>query len=79
MASKIVYELPEDNKKVSDIVGVIPADWCWIDGRLTAPKQLYRELRVAKNTRLKISRFYSIKPSIIGSDDVAFEDYWFRI
>lgn len=74
--NKLLYELPTDNRKVAVIVDAIPSDWCWIDGFLGAPRLLYEQRRVAHNTGLLISRFYSIKPTIIGVDDVPFEDIY---
>jgi hypothetical protein len=72
MTEKLIYELPED--KVAKIINSIPSNWRWVDGFLIAPKKLYEEGKIAENTRLKISRFYSIKPTIIGYNDAPFEE-----
>lgn len=72
--SRLCYELPQDREAVAEIVRAIPSNWCWIDGQLSATRELYQRGQIAENTRLFISRFYSIKPTIIGSDDVPYED-----
>ena len=73
MAEKLIYELPEDNiEKIAKCINAIPSNWSWVDGCLTAPKKLYEQGKIAENTRLNISRFYSIKPTIIGYNDAPF-------
>lgn len=71
-AGTLIYELPEEKEKVAEIVDSIPSKWCWIDGGLTAPRSLYESGRIAKNTRLFLGRFYSIKPTLIGAHDVPY-------
>lgn len=74
LVNQLLYELPEDREAVAEIVRAIPSGWRWVDGYLSAPRELYRSGKVAGNTRLVISRFYLIKPTIIGADDVPYED-----
>ncbi len=66
--------MPQDREAVAEIINSIPPNWCWIDGNLSATRELYHSGQVAENTQLFISRFYSIKPTIIGSDNVPYED-----
>lgn len=74
MKNEIIYELPEEKGGLIEIIDSIPSNWSWIDGGLTPTKQLYGIDKIAKNTRLRISRWYSIKPTIIGVDNVPFEE-----
>jgi len=71
---KLLYELPQDREVVAEIAKAIPSDWCWVDGCLSAPRALYESGQVAQNTRLSISRYHSITPTIVGVDDVPYED-----
>lgn len=70
---ELIYELPKEKDKLIEIIDSIPSNWSWIDGFLSAPKELYKKDKIAKNTRLYISRWYSINPTILGADDVPFE------
>lgn len=74
MTGKLSYEFPSERKNVIELVRAIPSNWSWVDGYLYATKELYSSDRVAENTRLLISRFYSINPNIVGTDDVPFEE-----
>jgi len=75
MPGKLLYELPEKRKDLIEIVSSIPSYWSWIDGRLFATRELYNSGKIATNTRLFISRFYSIKPTIQGVHDTPYEDH----
>ncbi|MEK6938714.1 MAG: hypothetical protein AABX04_06740 [Nanoarchaeota archaeon] len=74
MANELFYELPQDCEAVAEIVKSIPSTWCWVNGFLAATREMYESGQIAENTRLFISRFYSIKPTIIGVDDVPYEN-----
>lgn len=74
MPGRLCYELPTDPDTVAYIVRAIPSGWKWIDGGLIAPRKLYEQGQIAENTRLSLSRFYSIHPTIIGAHDVPYED-----
>lgn len=69
----ISYYLPE-KEILAELIGIIPATWCWIDGILTAGRELYEKNMIARNTRLCLSRFHDINPTIIPVYDVPFED-----
>jgi hypothetical protein len=74
MLEKIYYEMPQKKEGVIEVVMAIPSSWSWVDGFLMAPKELYEQDQIALNTGLAVSRFYSIRPTIIGRDDVPYED-----
>jgi len=71
----ITYELPQEKEKVAQIVGMILSNCTWIDGLLTAPRDLYRMGEIAKNTQLLIdhSLYRARGIAIVGSDDVPYE------
>jgi len=74
MLERIYYELPRKKEGVVEVVKAIPSGWSWIDGYLSAPRELYEQNQIAPNTKLVISRFNSIRPTIRGADDVPYED-----
>ena len=67
MESKLYFELPDNPEVAIEIVKAIPSDWCWVDGGLVAPKELYERGKIAEDTELVLSRFYSIKSTIIST------------
>ncbi len=60
----LIYKFPGDREKVASVVESIPHDWGWISGNLMAPRDLIGAGNVSKDSALKLSRFYSIKPTI---------------
>ncbi|MEK6841034.1 MAG: hypothetical protein AABX45_00370 [Nanoarchaeota archaeon] len=66
--------MPEDIIDQIRVIETIPSNWAGIYGSLNAPTELYKKGRVAENTRLHISQFYDIHKTIIGADDVPYED-----
>lgn len=74
MLEKIYYEMPRKKEDVVAVVKAIPSGWSWVDGYLIAPRELYDQGQIALNTRLVISRFGSTRPTIVGKDDVPYED-----
>lgn len=66
MGEKIFFEIPDDVETILKLVESIPSTWSWLDGWLDAPKRLTSSGAAVENTGFRISRFHSIKPTVIG-------------
>lgn len=66
MSGKVYFELPEDGDVMAQVVEAVPDSWSWVDGFLSAESGLIAASRVLKDTGLRLSRFHSIKPTIVG-------------
>ena len=72
----LTYKLPEDKETVARVVELIPPNWSTFSGVLRAPLAFYEKDKVAKDTQLVISRFYSVHPTIVGwKNDLPYE-HW---
>ena len=70
---KLLFEMPVEPIQLAQLVREIPNDFSWVDGYLLAPRKLYEQDLIARNTRFVISR-YSTQPLIKGRRDVSFEE-----
>ena len=65
--------MPAEPIQLAQLVRAIPDDFSWIDGYLLAPKKLYDQDLIARNTRLTIRRFADA-PLIRGVGAIPFEE-----
>lgn len=69
----LIYELPTEMEIVAEVVRALPSDWLAFEGILFAPRELYLQERIVKNTRLRLSNSHYFNPIIDAVDDVPFE------
>ncbi len=74
MVNKIVYDLPRHTHHLIEILKSIPPTWDCLDGFLLAPFPLYNRGEIAQRTRLVIGADSNRRASIVGADDVPFEE-----
>jgi len=67
MFERRVFDIPDVIAVVARLVEVVPSDWSWLDGGLSAPQSLVDSGQVAAGMGYAIQRFHSIRPTIVDS------------
>ncbi|MEK6556322.1 MAG: hypothetical protein AABZ31_13830 [Bdellovibrionota bacterium] len=73
MVYKLIYDLPRHPDHLIEIIKTLPKNWDCLDGFLLAPFPLYNQGKIAERTRLVIGVEWNSRATIIGADDVPFE------
>jgi len=67
MFERRIFALPDYKEVAVRLVEAVSSDWSWLDGSLDAPQSLKDSGQVAVETGYAISRFHTIKPTIVAS------------
>lgn len=63
---KRLFEIPDDNEVIAQLIEAVPLNWSWIDGRLSASAEAISLGGIAPNSGFALQRFHAIHPTIIG-------------